>query len=61
MTVRQMPQGGRPAEVARALEAVGYKSVGKTPLTTRVANELFKMFQAGEVQRRGDGRYTLKG
>jgi len=48
-----------PGAVIHALTESSFKAFGKTPLDTRVYNELGRMKKAGLVKRDGEGRYAL--
>jgi hypothetical protein len=50
----------KPGDVIQALAENGFTVTGKTPLNTRVYNELKRMRNEGELDRDNDGRYALK-
>lgn len=48
-----------PGDAIRAVRDVGFATSGKTPLETRVYNELGRMKKDGQVRRDSEGRYAL--
>ena len=61
-TVLRWSQGPRkPIEITERLRSLSYPETGKTELSLRVSNELYRMASTenSEVQRSGKGRYRL--
>ncbi len=59
--LRENPEGLRPIEVSRTLEARGYRADGSTAFPTLVSNQLWRMANREGVLTRSDktGKYML--
>ena len=53
------PKGLKPAKVTAELRARGVKYTAKTPMTTRVSNELHRMAGSSQLKRTNSGIYKL--
>lgn len=59
-TLAKAGRGLKPKEIAKKIEASGFTSEAKTPLSTRIANECWRMAKPGGSLTKRAGRYSLK-
>lgn len=50
----------KPVQVTRILKARGFLNKGKTDLSVRVSNDLWKLAKVGQLQKNANGEYRLR-
>lgn len=54
------PDGIKPREAVDLALKAGFKYSGATPLNSRIGMELHRLYQIGEIDKLGSGRYRRK-
>jgi hypothetical protein len=57
--IRAYPSGLAPVEIARKMEALGFKPGGESPLLHRVHGEVYRLNKAKRLHRSKTGKYTV--